>query len=119
MNIERMHKKRRKDKMNCCEECANAIWDDGDWSVGIQAYVEDCKQKSSYIEDIWIEQSKNSEFICPFFLRQYEQEWEITRCPICKSRHISTIGEFNNDSLTVKSSCDDCSNIFEADIPMW
>lgn len=104
---------------NTCEQCANAIWDDGDWSVGLQAFVEDCKQKSSLVENIWDEQAKDDDIICPFFLQQYEPEWMITRCPECNSRHISAIEEFDYESLTVRSSCDDCSTIFMADIPMW
>lgn len=105
-----------------CEMCANSIWQEEDRSVGMSAYVEDCKQKSRSIEKIW-ERIDNSEFdvICPFFLQQYDPEWAIIRCPKCNGRNNvnEVISEVKLEAYEHRFECCECNLRFTADSPMY
>jgi len=100
-----------------CENCANAIWDPGDNSVGMSSYVEDCRVviNSKIIERVLF----NSEDIyCPHFIKQHLLEWELFRCPECNTRH-TMYHDYKHDDIQAKFECNECGKIFMSDVPMW
>jgi len=103
--------------MSECEDCVNAIWDNGDSSVGMSAYVEDCKQQSRSIEQIWDEQFEDEGHICPFFIKQLIPERQLHRCTKCNSRHVKFIKVCEDDEYSAEFKCLDCEHVFVND--MW
>ena len=97
--------------MSECEECAYAIWDNWDSSVGLSAYVEFCKIQSSSIERMFDE--CDDTHICSFFIKQLTPEICMIRCPECKSRHVKWKSYI--EYYTSEYKCDDCGIIFKSE----
>ena len=99
-----------------CERCANAIWCEGDSSVGMGSYVEECKQKSRSIESIWEHIDNGESIICLFFIEQHDPEWSLIRCPECNSRktNLERYGTYDQEG---EFKCEICGTEFKHDMP--
>lgn len=111
----------RNDGCGRCESCGNAIWDSGDASVGVSPYVEDCKAQVKSIENQWEKLNADPDYQCPFYVKQYEKEWERTRCTECNSPNTVYIGNIPDVEETYKAKykCKDCGANFIANVVMW
>lgn len=103
--------------MTDCNECANALWDRGDRSVGLEPCVDDCKVKSRSIELVFNDEIDE----CHFFIKQLTPEWELIKCPECNSRHSTIIGttEYETEYRYMYQEgheCNDCGKIFTIDV---
>ena len=70
--------------LEMCESCAWAIWDIGDWSVGMIPGVDDCKAPMSLrlYENLFADIPRR---LCPWYSRQFPRENERIRCKNCNS----------------------------------
>jgi len=100
---------------NQCEFCVNAMWDPGDNSVGISSCVDDCCINSKTVERVLFD---GEEIYCPFFIEQLLQEWELTRCPECHTRHIKYLKHLNESYIGL-FYCKECGLVFEHEVPWW
>jgi len=105
-----------------CETCAFAIWDSGDDSVGMPSHVYDCS--CQFIPFDVFDGVASLERVCPFWLEQYELEYQKLRCSNCNSSStgIDNYQQDDDDIETVEVICKQCGhterkNIY--DLPMW
>lgn len=96
-----------------CENCAYAVWDSGDSSVGMPPHICDCDFPqytalgNEIIENV-LEENREK---CPFWLPQFPRESERVRCPECNNptwRYTDTPDDMEN--LEMEIECRHCKN---------
>ena len=103
-----------------CETCVFANWVDGDPSVGMRSYIEECGKgtKTAYPHFDIIIYEENYEHDCPFYMEQFIPENELVICPKCESRDAGIMGT-DLDNMTEMLSCNDCNYTFIHEIINW
>lgn len=103
--------------MTQCEYCANAVWDTGDYSVGIPAYIDQCKNLDvDKFNETYFDMFTGIKDHCSFFLVQYQLEYEKIRCPNCNSPKNKLI-ELTECCCQANFQCNECEYLFVADLP--
>lgn len=103
-----------------CESCGYAVWDSGDASVGMAAFIDGCKCPFPGMEVHQEQAADDENYDCPFHIQKYPAEWEKVRCTECNSPNSQFIKIVSPENYFKGNyRCNDCGKEFVADNRMW